>query len=265
MEQEGQTKQLSLKAAYAFGISSGLAEQVNEIRDLVIEWDLSYTSSLRRGYILELFQKRGLLENFKAAHWAYGNTPAGEAKERFYLRIKQRYEDFLAGRSDVDEAEDLDEEGEEAEQQFAAEADLRDFLAKNLTCIEPGLTLFQSGEKTGVEYKIDGGYIDILAVDRKGGFVVIELKVGRGRNRTVGQLLFYMGWVDNNLGKTPCRGMIIAKDIPDDLRLAVQRVAGVSLFRYHLAVTLEAVPSKASAVALHRADDTWRILEFNSK
>src|SRR5690242_8426443 len=98
MEQQAQTKQLSLKAAYAFGINHGLEEQVDEIRNLVIEWDLSYTSSLRRGYILELFKKHGILERFKAAHWAFGNTPGGEGKERLYLRIKQRYDDFLAGR-----------------------------------------------------------------------------------------------------------------------------------------------------------------------
>jgi hypothetical protein len=69
--------------------------------------------------------------------------------------------------------------------------------------------------------------------------------VGRGRNKTVGQLLYYMGWVDKNLGKGPCRGMIIAKEIPDDLMLAVQRVPGVSLFRYHLNVSVEPVSPKA--------------------
>ena len=74
--------------------------------------------------------------------------------------------------------------------------------------------------------------------------MVIELKVGRGRNKTVGQLLYYMGWVDKNLGKVPCRGMIVAKEIPNDLLLAVQRVTGVSLARYKLAVSVELVSSK---------------------
>jgi hypothetical protein len=32
-----------------------------------------------------------------------------------------------------------------------------------------------------------------------------------------------MGWVDKKLGKAPCRGLIIAKEIPDDLAMAVQR------------------------------------------
>jgi endonuclease len=77
--------------------------------------------------------------------------------------------------------------------------------------------------------------------DRNERFVVIELKVGKGRNKAVGQLLYYMGWVDKELGKAPCRGLIIAKEIPDDLVLAVQRVPGVSLARYKLSVSVETV------------------------
>jgi isocitrate dehydrogenase len=74
----------------------------------------------------------------------------------------------------------------------------------------------------------------------------LELKVGRGRNKTIGQLLYYMGWVDKNLanGKS-CRGTIIAKEITHDLILAVQRVPGVTLCRYDLSVTVEAVAPKA--------------------
>src|ERR1044071_5119837 len=90
---------LSLKAAYEYGASHGLQRDVNEIRDMVIEWDLSYTSTLRRGYIIDLFEKRGLLEQFNRERWPFGNTPAGERKCQRYLRIKQKYEDFLSGRS----------------------------------------------------------------------------------------------------------------------------------------------------------------------
>jgi len=88
---------------------------------------------------------------------------------------------------------------------------------------------------------VDEGRIDILARDKSGRFVVFELKVSRGRNKTLGQILYYMGWVDNHLGKGPCRGIIIAKDISDDLILATQRVQGVSLYRYKLSVSVEQV------------------------
>jgi hypothetical protein len=241
--EESLPQTLSLKEAYAFGAEHGLQHEVDEIRNMVIEWDRGYTSSLRRGYIVELFEKHGIFEDFKASHWAFGNTPSGETRRRRYIRIKQEYENFLNG---VGPEEEENGETDEAEidQQFAAESDLRDFLANNPTCVESGLTLYRNGERTGVEFPIDAGFIDILAVDQQGRFVVIELKVGRGRNKAVGQLLYYMGWVDKNLGKGPCRGMIIAKEIPNDLELAVQRAPGVSVSRYHLSVSVELVSPK---------------------
>jgi hypothetical protein len=237
---------LPLRAAYTFGVENGLEKEIEAIKDIEIDWDLPYTSSLRKGYLVELFENQSIFEKFKTAHWQFGNTPQGEREWRRYLRLKQRYEDFLQGRGTESEAEaevagDIDES-----QSFAAETDLRDFLAKNPARIEAGLTVYRDGDRSGVEYSIDDGRIDILAVDRDKRFVVIELKVGRGRSKTIGQLLYYMGWVDKNLanGKS-CRGIIIAKEIPDDLILAVGRVPGVTLCRYDLSVTIETVAAKA--------------------
>lgn len=237
---------LSLKAAYSFGIEKGLEKEITAIRDMVIEWDSSYTSSLRRGFIIELFEQNNIYEDFKNEYWPYGNTSSGESKKRLYLRIKKQYEDFLSGRSPEMEGHTEGEiEDQENDQKFAAEADLRDFLAKNPNCIEKGLRLYQSSEgRSGIEFPVENGFIDILAIDQNQTFVVVELKVGRGRNKTIGQLLYYMGWVDKNLGKAPCRGMIIAKEIPNDLALAVQRVPGVSLYRYNLSVSVELVNGK---------------------
>ena len=242
---ENQKKAMPLIAAYQFGKERGLQAEIDEIRDMDIEWDLSYSSSLRRGYVFELFEKHGIFDEFTKKHWTFGLTSAGEKKRLFYAKIKKRYEDFLAGQVPAED-EETEEESLEG-QAFAAESDLRDFLADHLSCIEPGLTLYNSGDKKGVEFAIDNGFIDLLAKDSKGQFVVIELKVGKGRNKTVGQLLYYMGWVDSNLAKEPCRGMIIAKEIPDDLMLAITRVPGISAFRNHLAVTVEAILSKAKA------------------
>ena len=231
-------KALPLKPAYAFAIEHGLEKEVGEIRGMEVEWDLSYTSTLRRGYIVKLLQEKNLFPLFIEQHWPEGSSPWGERKFQFYLQVRSRYEDFLAGKGGGSgEAP----ETEEMEQQFVAEGDLRNVLAANLECIEPGLRLFQSAERTGLELVIDEGRIDILAVDRLGKFVVIELKLSRGRNRALGQVLYYMGWVDANLGKAPCRGMIIAREIPPDLALAVTRVSGISLFRYKLAVSVERI------------------------
>lgn len=227
-------KALPLTQAYEFGAEHDLEEEISQIRGMKVEWDLSYTSSLRRGYIVDLLQQRGLMSEFIRRHWPQGATPKGVSLSRRYLSIRARYEDFLLGQDG--ETEELEDPSEQA---FAAESDLRDFLAQNLDKIEPGLRLHMDGERDGVEYPIEGGRIDILAIDTEGKFVVIELKLSRGRNRALGQLLHYMGWVDTHLGRGPCRGIAIAREISDDLKLAALRTSGVSLYCYHLNVSLE--------------------------
>jgi hypothetical protein len=238
-----QTQALSIKAAYEFGAARGLEREVAEIRDMIIEWDLSYTSSLRRGYIVALFQSNGLFEEFKKEHWSFGNTPAGGRKCSWYLRLKARYEAFLSGRGSEPGADSGDEPPLDSEQalEFALEAHLRDFLAKNLDRIEPGLRLHVSPQGGGVEFPVDAGRIDLLAVDRNGKFVVIELKLSRGRSKTLGQLLYYMGWVDQHLGAGPCRGFIIASEMSEDLVVAVARVPGISLAKYRMSFSIEPV------------------------
>src|SRR5262249_34329435 len=156
-----QTQALSLKAAYDFGAAHGLDREIGEIRDMDIEWDLSYTSSLRRGYIVALFESKGLFDEFKIRHWSFGNTLAGERKRSWYLRLKTRYEEFLAeGRVTLGSDSDV-ESPVDSEQalEFALEAHLRDFLAKNLERIEPGLRLHVTAEHKGVEFPVDAGRI----------------------------------------------------------------------------------------------------------
>ena len=240
MDNEDQTEALSLRAAYPFAAEHGLAREIEEIRTMPIDWTLKIKSAVRRGYIVDLLEKHNLFDLFKDQHWAYGRSPAGEQKRKRYLSLKARYDDFLAGRGTT-EAEEGELESEDPDQQFAMESDLRDFLAGNLSIIESGLRLYEEQSRNGIEYAIDDGRIDILAVDKTGCFVVIELKVSHGRNRTIGQLLYYMGWVDEHLGKGQCRGMIVAREISEDLAVAIQRVPGVSLYRYRLSVSIEPV------------------------
>src|SRR6266540_225639 len=189
---------LSLIAAYAFGAAHGLEREVNEIREMVIEWDSSYTSSLRRGYIVALFEQHGIFDSFKSEHWQFGNTQPGERKRLLYLRIKAQYEAFLQGRGPEPAIENEDEISSDPEQalKFALEAHLRDFLAQNLDRVEPGLCLYSSEGRNGIEFAVDSGRgrIDLLAVDQNETPVVIELKLSQGRNRALGQLLYYMGW-----------------------------------------------------------------------
>lgn len=88
-----------------------------------------------------------------------------------------------------------------------------------------------------------GRFIDILGVDPKNDYVVIELKVSRGYDRTVGQLLRYMAWIEKHQADPgqKVRGTIIAKEISEDLLLACSRIEDVKLFEYDLSVSLRKV------------------------
>jgi len=135
------------------------------------------------------------------------------------------------------------EEDSAGPSEFAYESDLRDFLAKNPYLIEPSLHLYQEEGITGIEFPAGGRFIDILALDEQKNLVVVELKVSRGYDRVVGQLLRYMGWIEKNHAEPgqSVRGIIIAREISDDLRLACSRVAGVSLYEYELSVRVKKV------------------------
>lgn len=162
------------------------------------------------------------------------------------MKIKAQFDAYTGGLSPQEPTtEGRDDTEEEESEQFALESHLRDFLAKNPERLEPGLRLYSASENEGVEYPVDDGRIDILAVDRHNKFVVVELKVSRGRNKTLGQLLYYMGWVDKNLGNGPCRGIIVANEITEDLATAVSRVPGVTLCRYRMNFSVEALLSGA--------------------
>lgn len=127
--------------------------------------------------------------------------------------------------------------------EFAYEHDLRDYLSKNLGLIERDLRLYSEEGVSGVEFPAGGRFIDILAVDSSGGYIVIELKVSRGYDRVVGQLLRYMGWIQKHHAEQGqrVRGVIVAKDVTDDLRLACSKVSDVHLFEYSLSVSVKAV------------------------
>jgi len=130
----------------------------------------------------------------------------------------------------------------ETTSEFAYEHDLRDYLARNLHLIDPSLRLYEDEGIRGVEFPAGGRFIDILATDGV-GYVVIELKVSRGYDRVVGQLLRYVGWIKRHHADAgqPVRGVIVAKEISEDLRIACAEVPGVSLFEYELSVALSRV------------------------
>jgi hypothetical protein len=158
-------------------------------------------------------------------------------------RYKEDIEKELSGATAAADEESEDEQtGTDGVREFAFERDLRNFLVKNLGLIETGLRVYDDEGMTGVEFPVGGRFIDILAVDKEGRFVVIELKVSRGYDRVVGQLLRYMGWIEQNMpASRPARGIIVAKEITTDLKLASSRLPDIQLIEYEIAFKLRAI------------------------
>lgn len=120
------------------------------------------------------------------------------------------------------------------------EAQLRDYLAKNLNKLEVGLNLW-TVTPPSVELTISGKRIDILAKDKDGCPVVIELKRDRAYDRVIGQALMYQALVADYFNEDRVRIAIVASTIENELRWAASRQADVKLFQYELSMQLSEV------------------------
>jgi hypothetical protein len=229
-----------LRLAYTFLIENDLANEANAIRQSQDRYK-SYSSTLKRGKIITLLKKSNLLDSFMNECWSFGKTDKGQRKIARYQRV---YDAFL-GQSKADEEQD-EEEGEEniEETSFALEEHLREYISKNLSVIESGLKLWKDKDgKEGIEYSIDedGRRIDILAVDKDGIPVVIELKVSRGYQKVIGQCLYYKNRVRQLLKSTRTRIIIIAREISPELKTATENLADVNLCEYKISFNLQKI------------------------
>jgi len=135
----------------------------------------------------------------------------------------------LAEEIQEDEAQEEDLAGAA----ISLERDLELFLCNNLGSLEDGLKLYGNDSLTGRQVPVDTGRIDLLAVDKDGGLVVIELKAGMADHRVCGQVLRYMGWVQKHMaGGKPVRGIVVANDFDDSLKYAVVAMPSIRLYRY---------------------------------
>jgi hypothetical protein len=240
--QEPEFENLPLRLAYAFLEANGLATEAAQIRTSPERLG-SYTSSLRRAKIVTLLRRKDLLDRFIATNWRFALTPAGKKKLKRYDQIYSKYK--TSGAVEEPPTNVTTEDGTEAGTEFIVEAQLRDYLAENLGILEPGLSLWPVENGDAVEFPVDeqgpSHRIDILAKDRGGLPVVIELKVSKGHERTVGQALYYRARIKQLFGAERVRIFIVGAQISPELRAAASEVSDVLLFEYSLAVKVTAV------------------------
>lgn len=127
---------------------------------------------------------------------------------------------------------------------FALEKHLEDFLIQNWngTDLSKDFDIYEDeGEQVGQQFPTDTGPIDILAIskDRK-TLVVIELKKGRATDVVVGQLLRYMGFVQEELAEPEqtVKGVVIALEDDQRLKRALQMVPNIDFYRYEVSFKL---------------------------
>lgn len=233
-EETNEFETLPLRSAYEFLAQKGFENEANEIRQSRDRYK-SYTSSLRRGKVIELLEKNNSLEEFIDEHWPFGKTEKGRRKIQRYKRILNS---FLNRES----SEDEEEEERIEETSFAYEDDLRDYLSNNLSVIEPGLRLFKDNDgREGIEYPIDADNkrVDILVIDKNDVPLVIEVKVSHGYEKVIGQCLYYRNKVKQLLNAPKVRIAIIAREITPQLKIATQDLPDIELFEYKLSVKLQ--------------------------
>jgi len=113
--------------------------------------------------------------------------------------------------------------------EFVLEKYLEDFIVTNWDSINFGrkLKIFtDTNGNFGQQYFTDVGYIDILAQDENGNFVVIELKKGKPSDQVIGQTLRYISWVKKNLCKEnqKVEGMLIVGGVDKKLQYSIEEV-----------------------------------------
>ena len=123
-----------------------------------------------------------------------------------------------------------------AEIPISLEKQLEDFLASNLTLIEPGLTLFVDDDnRPGKQYPTDVGVIDLLCRRADGSLMVVELKRGKSSDVVVGKISRYIGWVKSRMAKgTEVSGLILTYSKDESLMYAVFAHPNLTLRHFRL-------------------------------
>lgn len=200
------------------------------------------------------YQPEGALPHRRLVHWFGQTINRVEMSETLKLSTgasgtvcnitshQDEIERFISGAS-VPRIISTDETVEDPSA-FAIEKHLEDFLIHNWLSTEfsKEYDIYEEdGEKVGQQYPTDTGPIDILAISKdKKTLLVIELKKGRASDAVVGQILRYMGYVQDELAEEnqSVKGVIIALEDDQRIRRALAVSPNITFYRYQISFKL---------------------------
>ena len=104
-------------------------------------------------------------------------------------------------------------------------------------------TGLRPGEQDAVEFPVGARRVDILANDKAALPVVVELKVSRGNECTIGQALYYRAKIKEMFNVERVRIFIAALPLGPELRAAAKKLPDALLFEYSLSMTVRVLES----------------------
>jgi hypothetical protein len=121
---------------------------------------------------------------------------------------------------------------EYVESSLSLERDLENHIINHLESLEPGLKLVSRQET------IEVGRLDILAKDKAGRTVIIELKAGEAKDAAIGQIARYIGWFTRRDTVAP-RAMLVAGGFSDSVKYAAMAIPGLKLVTYRVSFNFD--------------------------
>jgi hypothetical protein len=115
------------------------------------------------------------------------------------------------------------------QQKFSLERDMQAALRKNIHSLDTNLKIIDDG----AERAVNSGLIDITCEDDS-SLVVIELKSGKADSRSIGQILGYMGDLNEEEGGRPVKGILVAHDFDKRVIAAAKVVPTLKLKKYSI-------------------------------
>jgi hypothetical protein len=118
---------------------------------------------------------------------------------------------------------------ETSQQRLSLERDMQAALRRNIASLDSALKIIDDG----AERAVDSGFIDITCDDSK-AIVVVELKAGKADSRAIGQILGYMGNLQEEEGGKAVRGILVAHSFDKRAKAAARVVPTLTLKTYSI-------------------------------